>query len=1548
MEKISDRFAAIDGFLVKKDKSGLRRIVNTISTTFKPNKQEARCIEKLQLRNLALYLDCKDDLLPHDCPLLFKTVSSKRKLFYHTEDGIKVVKSGKTSSRDMRRAIEHAVIEIPLSGSQKKYLVDCQDGIDQRLWREGRAMAPLQNSNNSHITRTLACDTLLFTPQDYALLRSFALEKVLYEAESISIFEHCHRKALQNLEEKGQGDLLEEEITGKQFHLLLHKNTIRTYGRIMSSLYFILVNFHRLSLSTRVADPAINRALLLNSIGCSYNVESKASHLQEIMCIMLKNTDHASLLQLLARMLPFNLEGYVDKNQTLGYYETEEICERLVAMRTWVKYVALSAKTGDEEVMFLENDPASTWGVLSSYYREIARESKKLDLATLRFISRDIVCVSGKTFGRCYIRDFYSGLEQRFDALWMQLNKYYSVRSIQAVEELLFYDESMSLSEGKSCPYFSFENVFPMDVRRGLLPRGRKALTEAEQRVVLDTIEEMTRAVMWITWLAAGTPYAFAELQGLAYAGERRNVYVDGDFRRIKLATRYNQNGDILYLVKWLDSHTSSYLAFLILVISKIQLELLNEMRSIFDHPRHNEMRHSAANIRSSKYTTPIKKTCKALLSEFLFVDASQAKLVSEKRFQEVCKEYPKRTAPLERLNFPQLRQGMTALVQRKLEGHRSQAGAAHPSTSAYLADHWPKMGTGMYGLDSLLLKNLQGPTAYMTQRELSEQWNLSMDLGVNTEDEPQSTGNTLKGGLQRAGLVPDDLFLAGRMLYGEQFAFRNTDQTFACISAYMSDEKVIAVQAPTGFGKTLVFQLPLICYAMKKLRTVSFVFVPDAALVAATTHRLRSKSCLRVGSVEFLIHKGLVGDDPFQDVYVGTFSDAIDHRLIELMKHWEEQFPETQLGLLVFDEFQNLPDVESYCKAPLHLPKDIDIEQFQRLILTTATGSQGSSEKALRELGLKGRLEIQPVWGDSEGDTCFVTAPIRFRNYIREPPLAHVYKHAILMEDDGTGQVMVLLRRLFEKDSKAKAAIVLGQEANTGSLFNRVAKEFTSVCVGKELGKTEKAMKMQSFLLDKNVQVLMGSKLAVEGIDVAELRMVILLDYQPSVGEYIQCAGRVRNSGVSIALWRKAPQRINNDLSSIDYSHCFTSQICEFYELPQQVHAGCCKHFDSVSEETRDIFEYVAIELEPADTQQKRKHTDGAPHSSKRLCSPHNPEVPGGRPTTNLELQATDKSQQLTKAERLERSCRGCRDIFEYFEFSDDRRRDLLIEGLDERYFGNISIFNVNSELECRWCLEPKRGCCCWPESPACEDMSLKKLAMQALAFLGCFLTPKEYTEEVAFCENYGVATWMMLLETRIKKEVFTRYYTAYKDYHDLVRRRMEYFYGYEGDRYIDDYNEMWRMLQKKELIVYFSTRKIQECPMGGCCADCVKIAVEDDDPPWCRDYPISKGYLQAQMESTDEDAYLCSENMAMRLRGSPPVLGFHYKLMQFVLFHNKDFRDAIWERFPQLPQVGMFTHWLRLMKTEWIFDGVPVPLYAVVGAIFYRQNPYFLHDAL
>ena len=56
--------------------------------------------------------------------------------------------------------------------------------------------------------------------------------------------------------------------------------------------------------------------------------------------------------------------------------------------------------------------------------------------------------------------------------------------------------------------------------------------------------------------------------------------------------------------------------------------------------------------------------------------------------------------------------------------------------------------------------------------------------------------------------------------------------------------------------------------------------------------------------------------------------------------------------------------------------------------------------------------------------------------------------------------------------------------------------------------------------------------------------------------------------------------------------------------------------------------------------------------------------------------------------------------------------------------------------------------------------------------------------------------------------------------------------------------------------------------------------------------------------------------------------------------MFFNMHLREAVWNTFPELPRVGYFTHWLRLMAHRANYGGVEVPLYMVVAVLYYSSR--------
>lgn len=83
---------------------------------------------------------------------------------------------------------------------------------------------------------------------------------------------------------------------------------------------------------------------------------------------------------------------------------------------------------------------------------------------------------------------------------------------------------------------------------------------------------------------------------------------------------------------------------------------------------------------------------------------------------------------------------------------------------------------------------------------------------------------------------------LASRNGQSKEFKFKSTNQLIFTSTVLQSDRLIVALQAPTAFGKTLTYVLPML--VLKKTmpgRYIHFVAVPYVSLKIATINRLRS-----------------------------------------------------------------------------------------------------------------------------------------------------------------------------------------------------------------------------------------------------------------------------------------------------------------------------------------------------------------------------------------------------------------------------------------------------------------------------------------------------------------------------------------------------------------------------------------------------------------------------------------------------------------------------------------------------------------------------------
>lgn len=1548
MQVVSDRYTAIGGFLIKTTKDGSKRIVNPNPNTLKLRKSEAQRILELKLRDLSMYERWKEDLIFLDCPLLFEAVTNQKKYFYHTINGMRAVKAHMTCRADMKRAIAYRVLPIVLPNRSRKYLYQTSNKLRERPWHENESTTAFQNRESSCVFRTLGCDLLVFTAHDYRVFKSFAMGRALYEIDSTAILRHCHKIAIKNTTKRDLADSFNRNITGEPLLLKLQPITIDTYGKSTGVLYFLIANLHQISLGQNVKGPAVNSTLLLDRLGEMYNIEAKAAHLQELFYTVLKDSRQSDLVHFLMRMLPFKLSAYFDERKKLEIGEMLPVRYSMTAMRAWIKYITLSKSTEDGAEIFLQQDRNSTWGVLSALYHKVITETNLSDTMNVQYIPPDLVRVQGKLFGRDYIRGFYSDMQQEFDKQWDKLNMIYTMVSIEAAGSMLLEDRSVSLAEDRRHSSRSLKRLFSQRVREDILPSPRQPLTELNRREALVAIDKATVALMWMVWFAVGAPYRLPELQILAYAGKRRNLFVDESRRCIQIITSYNKNGAFTHLVKWLDKKSSYYVLYFILVLRTIQIRLLGENYEEFEPPREDEVDLESLWIHIEGSRNMSKKEASArILDQYLFLDTYQGQFISERRFLRLHEQHPQCVSPYERLNFRQLRQGQIGLVRRYLGSDLGDAEPMRIAMAELLAGHSVKTGMQVYAVDDFTLESVQRSTACAMQEDISKRWIEWLGLAKG-EEKPVAAPVARSEATTCHGFIASDLIAAGKELYGEGFAFRNIEQSIACMEVYLSKPKVVAVQAPTGFGKTLLFQLPLICYAKRHLHLVSFVFVPFTALLAGTVNRLQKGHILNVATVKDLFRENPLGGRNLHHVYVGTFNDAADERFIEMVSNWNLLFGNTRLGLLVIDEFHNLHDERSYRGSSFAPMKRITFGNFERIVLITATGGQGSVEGSLRALDLRAPVHTAHTWHRAEDEASVTSTPISLHNYVREPTVGHVYKHAIRLRGNGLDQAETMLKRLFEAEPDAKAVMVFSTIKAVTEAFGILGQKINTAFVHGDLTTEEKVRRVQLFLQDNRQRVLMGTKLVGEGLDVASLRMVLLVDYQPRVAEYIQCVGRVRGYGIAVALWDEETLWQTDEEMYMDYTKCPTLQICRYYELPQQLHAGCCESFESVSEETKRLFYKVVCGRDMQfDGEEGRGEKEVHSNTAARV------EYSDYSDISSDELESIGSTVTIPNT-LLKNLYQGKATVFEFLGFRGDEHRNMTLYGIDHRFFKNLMLFRHDEKEQCAGCLQPKVACCCWSERPQIHEQSLRSMAQEAMAFISGIYPQDRYELEQHQCMDSGVPGWLVRFSC-MRDEIMQAYEKKYINYHVLLDRRATIKRGARfmgGDLAIKAcYNETWEALESKDILAYFNEGEVKHCKSSSDFEEWANIhlAPRKQELRWLKDFALTPEYLNAQFENESEMRFLynVSKDQQKRkvfVRGQrrePKVVvtWYMYKLMQFGMFYNQEFRMAVYAEFKEIPEVSLFTHWLRLMSLSvQLSNDQSVPLYMIV-AVMYRR---------
>ncbi|CAD6621517.1 BJ4_G0002670.mRNA.1.CDS.1 [Saccharomyces cerevisiae] len=1231
-------FVYIDGFLVKKH-NNQHTIVNFETYKNKMKVSDRRKFEKANFDEFESALNNKNDLVHCPSITLFESIPTEVRSFYEDEKSglIKVVKF-RTGAMDRKRSFEKVVISVMVGKNVKKFLTFVEDEPDfQGGPIPSKYLIP--KKINLMVYTLFQVHTLKFNRKDYDTLSLFYLNRGYYNELSFRVLERCHEIASARPNDSSPMRTFTDFVSGAPIVRSLQKSTIRQYGYNLAPYMFLLLHVDELSIfsayqASLPGEKKVDTERLKRDLCPRKPTEIK--YFSQICNDMMNKKDRlGDILHIILRACALNFgagprSGAGDEEDRSITNEEPiipsvdehglKVCKlrspntprRLRKTLDAVKALLVSscACTARDLDIFDDNNGVAMWKWIKILYHEVAQETTLKGSYRITLVpSSDGISVCGKLFNREYVRGFYFACKAQFDNLWGELNNCFYMPTVVDIANLILRNREVLFREPKRgideyLENDSFLQMIPVKYREIVLPKLRRdtnKMTAALKNKVAVAIDELTVPLMWMIHFAVGYPYRYPELQLLAFAGPQRNVYVDDTTRRIQLYTDYNKNGSSEPRLKTLDGLTSDYVFYFVTVLRQMQICALGNSYDAFNHdPWMDVVGFEDPNQVTNRDISRI------VLYSYMFLNTAKGCLVEYATFRQYMRELPK-NAP-QKLNFREMRQGLIALG-RHCVGSRFETDLYESATSELMANHSVQTGRNIYGVDSFSLTSVSGTTATLLQERASERWiqwlglesdyHCSFSSTRNAEDvvagEAASSDHHQKISRvtrkrPREPKSTNDILVAGQKLFGSSFEFRDLHQLRLCYEIYMADTPSVAVQAPPGYGKTELFHLPLIALASKgDVKYVSFLFVPYTVLLANCMIRLGRRGCLNVAPVRNFIEEGY---DGVTDLYVGIYDDLASTNFTDRIAAWENivectfRTNNVKLGYLIVDEFHNF-ETEVYRQSQFGGITNLDFDAFEKAIFLSGTAPEAVADAALQRIGLTGlakkSMDINELKRSEDLSRGLSSYPTRMFNLIKEKsevPLGHVHKIRKKVESQPE-EALKLLLALFESEPESKAIVVASTTNEVEELACSWRKYFRVVWIHGKLGAAEKVSRTKEFVTDGSMQVLIGTKLVTEGIDIKQLMMVIMLDNRLNIIELIQGVGRLRDGGLCYLLSRKnswAARNRKGELPPIKEG-CITEQVREFYGLESKKgkkgqHVGCCGSRTDLSADTVELIE--------------------------------------------------------------------------------------------------------------------------------------------------------------------------------------------------------------------------------------------------------------------------------------------------------------------------------------------------------------------------------------
>ncbi|EDO19144.1 hypothetical protein Kpol_2000p112 [Vanderwaltozyma polyspora DSM 70294] len=913
------------------------------------------------------------------------------------------------------------------------------------------------------------------------------------------------------------------------------------------------------------------------------------------------------------------------------------------------------------------------------------------------------------------------------------------------------------------------------------------------------------------------------------------------------------------------------------------------------------------------------------VLESYLFVDPIRGTLIDYNKFSFLSKHYPSCELEDLRFNFRALRHVIIGIKRYELSV--DDTGMRIDPAVARQAGHSLSTDIQRYGVNSTGMTGYQNTTTTIYGYFISKPWIKLLGLGYEVSN-----------------LVPKDVKLnkekpnflvSGNMkciiakcdeIYGDSFKIK-PEQMNVCIDVCFGSSDIIPVQALPGFGKTAIFEIPLniISTSKRNKHFVSFVFVPYSCLLYDIMDRFKLSGTLKIGDVkDILRNRGFCSEAELTgDVYFRIFHDFGKEQFLNLINNWYDIFQNTILGMVIVDEAHNLVCEQGYRMDSFFNISNICFDKAWKVLLLSGTVGKSMMGEVTKFLGYSQDLTYDAT--DNKN--------ILWYNFVKNVPLSRIDKEFILTKD--RSESITLTLQLVEgiiKSIDNPKIILVRKEREMVEIINQnlVNNNISSCYVHGKLTSEEKTISFNRFKKNKEKKILVGTKLVSEGINIPELKYVILVNYLPQIHEYIQTAGRIRGESACITLWNEACR----DEFSIN-SKCIVSQMSSFYGLANiSEHESCCGSYKFLNNNNNDrLLEVLGKKkgkkingLIEERNEIIKSSVEEVIRKRKFCTSGTNEMIPSNKKFHN---EMVKNNIKVTLKEDLHAKFKNARNIFEFLGITGNSKSALIADGVEQSYFDFLL---YDSDL-CSDCTGTDGICYCWD-----KKFTLKQCGISCFAFMKMAMTDEMFSAEINKLTNSSLLerTLSFVERKSSMKELFK---TNLSGYCKFVTNGniLEVNKSLDFRLIVSTYNWQWKKLKDEKLDVFWYF-------YDGSCRDATTI--------WDEPYEVYyrklvqsnfSDYASVSFKSTEDTSFKffkslfnfkkvseCSnyneiEDMKQRSKFGNIDLDLFvidnkkFLLMILGLYYNVTSRNILNNFYTQLPNVKMFHQWMKLQRT-WI----------------------------